>query len=412
MEFKYFGFYKSISNFATNLIGVFLPLLIYKQTGNFTLAIVFFLSQYILNIIFSAILKKLIFSKPQLLLLYRIIPFVLYSVSIMLLEINVFVFAIPLCIFYSLNVAMSVPPEEILLNYSSEDNYSEHLGISDFLTYLFACLSVVAGGYVLDNINPIVLTIISVSLYSISLIPLIIFYVKNKNKASFNQELTTNAVEQDKNEKAKAKARKSVVARYSIILGLTFCIDACYALVSLLVYIKFDLFTISAIIYGLSDLLYGLSSLFVGKWHEKKDISPFAKIAAFISGMVIILIPFIDSQIILMIIICIISILEPLLIIYLSDNMIQKTRILGVSNPALFYYTNSFWVTTSVCILTCLVGSLTPGLILSGVGTCSAGLMIDKHEKNTNQIIIDYLDQVKIAKPRRKRKRKPAATAK
>lgn len=411
MEFKYFGFYKSISNFATNLIGVFLPLLIYNQTGMFLLAIAFFLGQYALNILFSALLKKLIFSKPQILLLYRIIPFVLYSVCIMLLEVNVFVFAIPLCIFYSLNVAMSVPPEEILLNYSSEENYSEHLGISDFLTYLFACLSVVAGGYVLDNITPVVLTIISVTLYGISLIPLIIFYNKNKNKANFNQELTTNAVEQDKNVKAKEKARKSLIVRYSLILGLTFCIDACYALISLLVYIKFDLFTISAIIYGLSDLLYGASSLFVGKWHEKKDISPFAKIAAFISGIVITMLPFIDNQITLMIIICIISLLEPLLIIYLSDNMIQKTRILGVSNSALFYYTNSFWITTSVCILTGLVGTLTPGIILSGLGTISVGLMIDKHEDKTNKIIIDYLDQVEIKK-KRKRKRKPAATAK
>ena len=279
MEFKYFGFYKSISNFATNLIGVFLPLLIYEQTGLFYLAILFYVSQYLLNILFSAILKKLVFAKPQILLLWRIIPFVLYSVCIMLLEINVFVFAVPLCIFYSLNVAMSVPPEEILLNYSSEENYSEHLGISDFLTYLFACLSVVAGGYILDNINPITLTIISVVLYGISLIPLIIFYNKNKNKTTFNQELTTNAVEQDKNLEKKEQTRRSLISKYSLILGLTFCIDACYALVSLLVYIKFDLFTISAIIYGLSDLLYGASSLLVGKWHEKKDISFFAKIS-------------------------------------------------------------------------------------------------------------------------------------
>lgn len=411
MEFKYFGFYKSISNFATNLIGIFLPLLIYEQTGKFYLAILFYVAQYLLNILFSSILKKQIFSKPQILLLWRIIPFVLYSVCIMLLEINVFVFAIPLCIFYSLNVAMSVPPEEILLNYSSEDNYSEHLGISDFLTYLFACLSVVAGGYILDNINPITLTIISVVLYGISLIPLIIFYNKNKNKATFNQELTTNAVEQDKNVKVRDSARKALISKYTLILGLTFCIDACYALISLLVYIKFDLFTISAIIYGLSDLLYGASSLFVGKWHEKKDISPFAKIAAFVSGFVILLVPFIESQLLLMAIVCVISLLEPLLIVYLSDNMIQKTRVLGVSNSALFYYTSSFWVTTSICVIVGITGTLIPSFILSGLGTVAVGLIIDKHEEQTNEIVINYLDQVEVKK-KRKRKRKPSATAK
>lgn len=411
MEFKYFSFYKSISNFATNLIGVFLPLLIYKQTGSFLLAIVFFLGQYLLNILFSALLKKWIFSKPQILLLYRIIPFALYSICIMLLEINVFVFAIPLCIFYALNVALSVPPEEIILNYSSEENYSSNLGIVDFLSYLFSTLAVVAGGLILDKLSAISLTLISASLYAISIVPLLIFYFKNKKNLTFNQEQTSNAVEQDKNEKAKAKARKSIILRYSIILGLTFCIDACYAMLSLVLYIEFNAFTISALVYGIIDLAYGVSSLIVGKIQEKKDISKWSKIAAIICGISILCVPFINSNALLIVAITIPALLEPLLIIYLSDNMIQKTRILGVSNSALFYYTNSFWITTSVCILTGLVGTLTPGIILSGLGTISVGLMIDKHEDKTNKIIIDYLDQVEIKK-KRKRKRKPAATAK
>lgn len=411
MEFKYFSFYKSISNFATNLIGVFLPLIIFKQTDNFILAILFYLGQYILNILFSAILKKLIFKKPQILLLYRIIPFVLYSICIMLLEINVFVFAIPLCIFYALNVALSVPPEEIILNYSSEENYSSNLGIVDFLSYLFATLAVVAGGLILDKLSTITLTLISAGLYAISIIPLLIFYFKNKKNLTFNQEQTSNAVEQDKNEKAKEKARKSIISRYSIILGLTFCIDACYALMSLMLYIEFNVFTISAMVYGIIDIAYGVTSLIIGKIHEKKDISMFSKIAAFVCGLAILSIPFINNNTLLIIIITIPALLEPLLIIYLSDNMIQKTRILGVSNTALFNYTNSFWVTTSICLLTGLIGTLTPGIILAGLGTCTVGVMIDNHEKKTNQIVIDYLDQVQIKK-KRKPKRKPAATIK
>ena len=297
MEFKYFSFYKSIANFATNLIGVFLPLLIYKHTGLFYLAIIFYIAQYLLNIAFSVLLKKYIYSKPQLLLLIRVVPFVLYSVCIMLLEINVMVFAFPLCIFYSLNVAMSVPCEEIILNYSSEENYSEHLGIADFLTYLFACLSVVAGGYILDNVSSVVLTIISASLYGISLIPLIMFYIKNKDRRDFNKELTTNAVELDHNHLNKYKTKRALITRYAVILGLTFAIDSCYALVSLLVYTKFDLFTISAIIYGLSDLMYGISSLIIGRWNEVKDLSQEAKYSAIICAIVIILIPFIQNQI-------------------------------------------------------------------------------------------------------------------
>ena len=73
MEFKYFSFYKSISNFATNLVGIFLPLLIYEYTELFYLAIVFYVSQYLFTILFSVCLRKCIYSKPQLILLFRIV---------------------------------------------------------------------------------------------------------------------------------------------------------------------------------------------------------------------------------------------------------------------------------------------------------------------------------------------------
>lgn len=406
MEFKYFSFYKSISNFATNLVGIFLPLLVYEYTGLFYVAIIYYIAQYILNIVFANLLKSHIYSKPQLLLLIRIIPFVLYSVCIMLLEVNVILMAIPLCICYSLNVAMSVPCEEIILNYSSEENYSEHLGISDFLTYLFASLSIVAGGFILDNINPIVLTLISVTLYTISLVPLIIFYLKNRHKTNFNKELTTNAVELDKNHLNKHKTKHTLILRYCVTLGLIFCIDASYALVSLLVYTKFELFTISAIIYGLSDLLYGVSSLVIGKWNEIKDLGEEAKYAAILSAILIVIIPFLDNQIILMLIVCALSIIEPIIIVFVSDKMIQKTRVVGVSNSALFHYTNSFYIIISITLLFGITGNLIPSFIVSGLGTLTAGMIINKNEEETNEILISYLDSVEtgvMKKPKKKR---------
>lgn len=408
MEFKYFSFYKSISNFATNLVGVFLPLLVYEYTGLFYVAIIYYIAQYLLNILFANLLKKHIYSKPQILLLIRIIPFLLYSVCIMLLEINVMLFAIPLCICYSLNVALSVPCEEIILNYSSEENYSEHLGISDFLTYLFASLSIVAGGYILDNISPIVLTLISVSLYAVSLIPLVMFYLKNRHKTNFNKELTTNAVELDKNHLNKHKTKVTLIVRYCVTLGLIFCIDSAYALVSLLVYTKFELFTISAIIYGLSDLLYGISSLIIGKWNETRDLGPEAKYAAILSAILIVVIPFLENQIVLMLIVCALSILEPILIVFVSDKMIQKTRVVGVSNSALFHYTNSFYIMISITLLFGITGNLIPSFIVSGLGTFTAGMIINKNEDETNEILINYLDSVEtgvMKKPKKKKAR-------
>ena len=302
-----------------------------------------------------------------------------------------------------------MPCEEIILNYSSEENYSEHLGISDFLTYLFACLSVIAGGCILDNVNSVILTIISVSLYAVSLIPLIIFYIKNHNKTNFNKELTTNAVELDKNHLNKYKTKRNLIIRYCVILALTFCIDAAYALVSLLVYTKFELFTASAIIYGLSDLLYGISSLIVGKWNESKDLSIEARYASVLCAVMIVMIPFMSNQILLMLLVCAMSILEPILIVYLSDKMIQKTRVLGVSNSALFHYANSYYIMISIILVFSMGGNLIPSFILSGIGTASVGIIINKHEEDTSQMVIDYLDSVDTGVMKKTKKKKPKA---
>ena len=90
--------------------------------------------------------------------------------------------------------------------------------------------------------------------------------------------------------------------------------------------------------------------------------------------------------------------------------MVQKSRVLGVSNAAIFCYTNSFYVTTSIIVLVGICGTLIPSFILCGVGTFVVGCIIDKHEKDTSELLVNYLDQVEVKKSRRRRK--PSAITK
>ena len=328
------------------------------------------------------------------LLLWRIVPFFLYSVCIILLPINMLAFSILLCIFYALNLSLSAPCEEIILNYSSDDNYSKNLGITEFLTYLFSFLSVIIGGYLLDSLNSWIVSIISISLYAVSIIPLVIFYIKNKNSPTFNQELTTNAVELDKNFAEKQQVRKRLIVRSCLIMGLAYCCEAIYPLISFITYTKFDLFTISAIIYGLSDFMYGISSLVIGKFNETKDLSVITQISAFICAVTMAAIPFINNQIVLMLFVCILAICNPVFYMYLDNNMVQKTRILGISNAGRFYNTTTLNTTIASIGLIGLCGTLTPCFMVGGLGMLALSVFVVKHEEKSTDIMLKYFESI------------------
>ncbi|MBQ9791775.1 MAG: hypothetical protein IJW28_04225, partial [Clostridia bacterium] len=144
----------------------------------------------------------------------------------------------------------------------------------------------------------------------------------------------------------------------------------------------------------------------IGKWNEIKDLGEEAKYAAILSAILIVIIPFLENQIILMLIVCALSIIEPIIIVFVSDKMIQKTRVVGVSNSALFHYTNSFYIIISITLLFGITGNLIPSFIVSGLGTLTAGMIINKNEEETNEILISYLDSVEtgvMKKPKKKR---------
>ena len=107
-QLKLLNFHKMIANFANNLVGAFVPLIIYQATGSLTYAVLYLVCSNFLRLAFELILKNLYGKYPQLFLLLRIIPITLYNVFIFVLDVNLVLGVIGVCIFLALDHAFSV----------------------------------------------------------------------------------------------------------------------------------------------------------------------------------------------------------------------------------------------------------------------------------------------------------------
>jgi hypothetical protein len=92
MQMKYLQIHKLLSNFAQELVGAFIPLILYKETGNLTLAISYYILLRFVLLLTSTILKNKYQAKPQLFLLLRVIPMLLYYIFILLIMLQTTIF--------------------------------------------------------------------------------------------------------------------------------------------------------------------------------------------------------------------------------------------------------------------------------------------------------------------------------
>ena len=86
MQFKLLNFHKFVGNFATSLVGTFIPLMIYKTTGSLRLAVLFLLGQCAFRIISNHVFAKFFNKYPQIALMVRLIPLLIYNIALIFLE--------------------------------------------------------------------------------------------------------------------------------------------------------------------------------------------------------------------------------------------------------------------------------------------------------------------------------------
>lgn len=420
-QLKLLNFHKMIANFANNLVGAFVSLIIFQSTGKLALAITYLVASNLLRLLFTFALKNLYGKYPQLLLLLRVIPIILYNIFIFVLDHNIVIGAIGICIFVSLDNALNALSKEIIFNYSSLTQKSEDkssIGSTRIFEQAGKIVALLVGGYLLD-INKTLVVILSIVIYALSVIPLVMFYIRSKNQKTFNKDATSNAIttlnKKDELKMESLRLTKKMLITYFFVYFAFAFVDILTTSFNLYIFAKNGQFTTAGVLTAVFDCFYAIGFYVAGAVNGKKDITIFVSIASAIIAVCAVLLPFIDVNN-LFILICaiygIIAFLYPFMSLFVLDRMLLKSRIMGCSNRALF-------MRETGCVTCYAVGyamgfaGLLAIFITIGVMMLSSSAIIPICEEKTRKHLVDYLqnnEKINRAKEAKRKKRLAKAT--
>ena len=125
---------------------------------------------------------------PQLALALRVVPVLVSTLSVLLLDVNLTLGIVLILFFHPMTIAFKELPMEITFNYSSIDKGASSTGISRMFEQLGVVIALIMGGLFLDYLARYVVIIIAVASYLISVVPLLIYYFKQR-KSTKSREI-------------------------------------------------------------------------------------------------------------------------------------------------------------------------------------------------------------------------------
>ncbi len=417
-QLKLLNFHKMISNFANNLVGAFVSLIIFQATGSMTYAILYLVANTILRLLFGLLLKNYYGKYPQLFLLIRIVPITIYNLSIFLLDNHLVLGIILICVFKSLDWALANVPKEVIFNYSSlttgKKDGKSSIGVTRLFEQSGTIIALIVGGYLLD-FNQTLVLIISLVIYAISVIPLVMFYLKSRHQKTFNKDATSNAVTtlSKKNEelhKESQRLTKKLLLNYFIIYFSFAFVDCLSTAYNLYIFEQQGEFATAGILSAVFNTFYAIGFYVAGIVNEKYDTTKFVSLCCVIIGAGVIAMPFIPIDTML-ILICIIygaiAFCNTFISLFVLDRMLLKSRIMACSNKALFLR-ESACVTAYIICYSCGLFGLLGLFIVTSVVMTSSSVIIPVSEEKTRQNLVDYLqnnEKLNSKAPKTKAKR-------
>jgi len=401
-QLKLLNFHKMIANFANNLVGAFIPLIIYQSTNNLTYAILYLVANNILRAIFALSFRKLYGKYPQLLLLFRIIPITLYNIFIFVLDSNLILGVVGVCVFVALDHSINSLPKEIIFNYSSLSQQSDKsIGVTRLFEQIGVIVALIVGGYLLD-FNKTLVLILSLVIYAISVIPLIIFYIKSRKQKTFNKDATSNAIttlnKDSEHKKLYNKLKFKLILTYGIIYFSFAFTDLLQTSYSLFIFIQKGEFATAGILNAVFHCFYAIGFYVAGIVNNKKDITKLVSIFSCLIGIMIILLPFLNIDkffILVCLIYGLIGFTYPFISLFVLERMLIKSRIMGISNRALFTRDISC-VTAYIVGYSCGFFGLIGIFISIMITMICSGLVIPYGEEKTRQNLVDFLQNNEI----------------
>lgn len=389
------NFYKLLSNVATKLVGAFIPIIILQATGSVALACVSVLVQFFVRMICSAIFKKLYEKYPQIILLVRLVPVVLYVLCVFLMDKNLWLGVVGVVVFYAISESFKTMPIEILYNYaSSQEDGGNSLGISRLLEQAGVLVALVAGGIMLD-VNRNLILLISIGLYLISVVPLVIYFVRSKNQTGFNADSVSNAaITFSKNSnysKELEKIKKQILLGYGVTYFVYCFMDVIGNAFVIHLYLTFPSFGMAGYISALYNATFGVGCYLFGLVDSKKDSVPLVIASCLICMCGVVGMIFIKNVVLLFIITGVTGLFYGNICTFCLGRLLQKTRIMGISNEALFV--REIVCSLSVCVPMALgaVGSMVPVLVLVAFAVGLSGYIIPTNEEKSRRLLIKFL---------------------
>lgn len=399
MQLKLLNLYRVAAKIATNIVGAFIALIIYQSTGSFAWAFTYVAAFNLFKIFLHKLLRKACQRKPQLMLLLKTIPMLLYSFSVLLLDTQFKVLGIFLVLIFKGLSDTLVMAVEFIYSYNSDDKSSTSTGFTRLMDILGAVIAILVGGLLLDNIDTWIVIVLSCVIYVIGVIPLCIFALKQRGNKAFNQEATSNAIESYNTNDLKRHQHKfiskRVLSRYFLAYILLCSYDAVITLVGLYIFkenvcLYSQVAYISIAFHG----MYGIGGMIAGYLDQKKDLTYVVVLSYVVGGILVCISPFLINYIWAEILLYgAVGFMLSFMSLFLYSRLMTRCKIMGIGNQALSNREISSYLAQALAAMFCIPGAFMfiPTFFILGISSIANGYFVPKNEEVVRRYLVDYL---------------------
>lgn len=405
MEIRLLTLNKFMANFSTKLVGGFVPVIVYKYTGNMMLAVLTLVIQYLVSFIFNLIFKNALIKKPQVFLMLRIIPIAIYEILLLFIEANPIWCVVGIGLAYSCSYTFKYIPNEVLfayINASKKSGTGRSLAITKLIEQFAIIIGILLGGVALDYIDMKILIAISLALYFIGALPLLIYYLTHRKKNNLNTEYSTYEhmalKEQSLNTKYANSVSKKVRVIYCLFYFLQESWNAFYVLMPLFMFTITGKFTTSAIATAIFDGVYGIGVYIAGKLDNKRDLTIVSSISGILFGLLGISLIVIKENLLWVsyIVVGMMALLYAIAYFFMYHRMLMKSKIVGRNTTCIINKINMYFISTACIVSFGIILPIWSCFCIAGVLSICGGISSPYVEEKTRILLVDHLEDNEI----------------
>lgn len=397
-QFRLFAYYRIVSNFATNLLGVFVPLLIFQATGKLYLAILYWMIERLARIAGDYFLRHFVRKKPQIAMLLRLIPLAICYIFIIYLDTsNAIILGIFLEMSLGLSNALKTMPQDVLFNYL-DSKKSIPTGLMRSIDRIGIVLSILLGGFLLDHFGQTIVALLALILYFLAALPLYLYYIRNRRNKTFNIEYTSNATlyyeSKEESSVYYQKTKKSVLLGYSILHFLISTMDQTITILNLYLFTSNQSYLSAGIYSSLYEMCYGITAYLVGIYTRSHNPSPIITAGCILSGVLCTFLPYTKNIYLLGAYCALLGVCMAAIATVEFHQQLEKTRIIGCSNNVIYNREYSGLTGQSFVTLFGVLGlGLLPCFFVMSICGIASGIYYNVNEENCRKKIVDFIHQ-------------------